>query len=194
LAAPQNDALAKRPSLLPQREGLKSKVGSWNPPTSKPNQDRSQVGVTDVADAPGQPKRISRNMRCQACGRALVADEPVWRRKVSLGKSKLKRWRYVLKTHCEQCKSDLVSYRRAAPCEGCGRPVHDEALRHRTVCSTACARKAAYADARQRRAEARWTVNWASCGQRFTPKRAGSRFCSDDCRVTAWRKHKRVAP
>jgi hypothetical protein len=175
------------PPLPSRRNGLETSVG-WEPHTDSPKPDRSQVAVTLVADAPKR-KRISRNTppRCWGCGRELGANEPAWRSKRFLGKTKLGGWRYCLATQCAQCKSALRSFRPAVPCEGCGRTVHDEELRARTVCSSGCARKAGYADARQRRAECRGTVT-CPCGERFAPKRKGARYCSVNCRVDSFRK------
>jgi hypothetical protein len=113
MAHPPGDAQKRSPAS--GKAGDLKSIVSREPPTSKPNQDRPQVHVTRVEPEP--PLRCDQRniepLHCAACGRELAAEEPVWRGKVSRGRGWLGGWRYVLQTHCEQCKSDLCSYRRA---------------------------------------------------------------------------------
>src|SRR5262245_48023163 len=128
--------------------GLPPRFGSSAELADHTDRIRQLAGVTD-----DENDRRSRSIICNAqetcsqcakCGRALAADEPVWRENVSLGRSLFGGWRYNVAPVCERCKSDCCTSRPPQPCENCRRPVHheDNWRCHRMVCCETCGRAA----------------------------------------------------
>ena len=81
---------------------------------------------------------------------------------------------------------------RAKPCEGCGRPVHNEFdgvsnWRLHTYCSEDCQRTARAANARQRRLQERGMRPCDECREIFEPARKDAKFCSVACKQKAYR-------
>jgi hypothetical protein len=160
---------------------------------------RSMLGVTDNDDA-RRRRSIIHNAQetcsqCASCGRALSAGAPIWRQDLSLGPGIFGRWRYTVAPVCEQCCSEYTDFRLPCPCEGCGRPVHQQAdarFRYHLFCCEKCEQAARATAARQRRSDARGTRSCETCGETFEPTRADSRFCSSACRQRAYRNRKTV--
>jgi hypothetical protein len=129
---------------------------------------------------------------CAQCQRPIAAGEPIWRNARLLGPGFFGGWSYTVAPVCADCKSDLTEFRRAAPCEGCGRQVHNEhnfRSHSRTFCCKQCEHQAYAAEARRQRAEARGlTRTCVECGETFAPKRSDSRFCSAACKQKAYRR------
>jgi hypothetical protein len=130
--------------------------------------------------------------QCPGCGKALAANEPVWRVCVSLGVF-FGSWHYRIAPHCERCKPEppFAHYEDAAACETCGRTVHDPLTirysRH-TFCCDDCRKRAEVAIARQKRNAAKSTTTCDTCGKIFGPAREDARFCSAACRQKAYRQ------
>ena len=128
---------------------------------------------------------------CGACGRILAPGEPVWRPRISLGRSLLSgawgHWQIV--PVCAECTP--IQGEPARPCQGCGRPVHDEwrlPPREHVSCCDACEPKAKAASARAKRAKKREGTVCVSCGKSFTPSRNDAEYCSSVCRQRAYRR------
>jgi hypothetical protein len=127
--------------------------------------------------------------QCARCGHEFTPDEPVWRRRLSFGST-----RWAMAPLCERCRTDR-QYLEAAPCEGCGRPVHNEMgfrPRRRTFCCEDCDKAAVAKAARERRSDARGTRQCDSCGETFEPSRTDARYCSNACRQRAHRRRTAV--
>jgi hypothetical protein len=128
--------------------------------------------------------------QCAKSGCTLTAGVPVWRTRLPLGYGPFGRGQTKVAV-CAQCVSKWRKFRPAAPCEGCGRPVHQEASyrsHRRTFCCEACERTARSTAARERRADARGTRQCETCGETFEPTRTNARFCSSPCRQRAYRQ------
>jgi hypothetical protein len=138
---------------------------------------------------------------CAQCERQLTATEPVWRKQLKTGRGFFGGCRTVIAPICEACaeRSHLDVW-SSGPCENCGRMVH-ETQRHRRrhhYCCDDCREQqelpAAYAHARQRRAEVRGSSRpCAVCGEHFEPARSDAQFCSARCKQKAWRRALRLA-
>ena len=151
------------------------------------------MGVT-ANDPVMQLVRKTRNAQtdathCAGCGHEIKPGEPVWRFRVS--------WHSVfgyshnLAPHCEHCRPKYGRFCRAEPCQGCGRPVHNEMdrVRRRLVfCCAQCQHRAILAVARHKRSHARGTRECQECRQTFEPTRTDSKFCSVACKQRAYRK------
>ena len=130
--------------------------------------------------------------QCAGCGKALAANEPVWRARVSLGAS-FGSWHYAVAPHCERCKPEppFARYEDAAACETCGRIVHDSfttRYRRHTFCCHDCRKRAEEAIARQKRDAAKRTTTCDTSGEIFGPARTDARFCSAACKQKAYRQ------
>ena len=143
---------------------------------------------------------------CADCERPLAPDEPIWRQRISLGRSMFGGTHHRLLPVCETCshaKRSEYSYRYphpstefrpAQPCEGCGRPVHEryrDGLFHRNhhvICCEDCYKAAELKYARETRTLARGTHECQICGKSFEPTRNDAKFCSSACKQKAYRK------
>ena len=134
---------------------------------------------------------------CARCGRRLKPSDPVWRKRVSLGRS------FAVAPTCKGCADEWEERRwPGEPCEGCGRLVHKEKprIRERTLwedfhdikrhsfCCEVCRHKAVTKAVRERRAESRGTYQCEACGKSFRPTRTDAKFCSAGCKQHAYRK------
>ena len=129
---------------------------------------------------------------CANCRKPIAATEPVWRTQIYIGPGFFGGGsRYWVAPHCADCVSDLRDLRKAAPCKGCGRDVHNEYNfrgHSRTFCCAQCERRARAAEARRQRAEVRGSARGcAECGEMFQPTRSDSKFCRAACRQKAYR-------
>jgi hypothetical protein len=131
-----------------------------------------------------------RDMRCAVCGTALGPHDPVWRRQVSVGRNFLGRSSCRVAPCCDRHGSQTVHfYDGGAPCEGCGRVVHNLCRDHRAraFCCRRCEAKVRSAEARDRRREARPPRPCEVCGETFEPTRTDAHYCSPACRQRAYR-------
>jgi hypothetical protein len=128
---------------------------------------------------------------CARCERQLTATEPVWRRRIGLGRGFFGGARWKVALFCEWCAPQSPHYRWSAkPCNACGRMVHtDERLPLPAYCCRACELRQQQARMRQRRAEARGATKvCVRCGETFEPVRADAVVCSNACRQKAYRR------
>jgi hypothetical protein len=133
---------------------------------------------------------------CATCKRILRSDEPVWRKRVGIGRGMFGGRRTAIVPVCEQCIGDDPCVHSVGPCKNCGRTVHDTAWpfpRRFIYCCHHCelthqsARLAAAS--RQRRADARGSSrSCVECGDHFEPRRTDSQYCSTACKQKAYRK------
>jgi len=137
--------------------------------------------------------------QCAACGRALTVDAPVWRRRMPLGYGPFGQWQSTVAPICADCAAKVTSwfirFHPPRPCEGCGRPVHQELnfrSHRRTFCCRNCECAVRTTAARQARSEARGTRPCKGCGETFEPTRTDAHFCSSRCRQRAYRRRKGV--
>jgi hypothetical protein len=160
---------------------------------------RATLGVTDD-DPEREYRRIIRNAQedasvCAKCSRQIAASDPVWRDRLSLGRSLFcVHHRETIAPVCSSCvsKYDGLSPRFSpGPCDGCGRVVHnlysgpDRSL---WFCSEVCQAKARAAQGRERRREARDSQTCEGCAKTFNPTRMDARFCSVACKQRAYRQ------
>jgi len=128
---------------------------------------------------------------CAGCGKALDADEPVWRRRTYYVWEQFGRLTQTVAPHCGHCKTDR-KYLNPRRCEGCGRPVHQEVnrvKRSRAICCEQCEGKVHTQEARTRRAQARGVTRKCQvCAEYFEPTRSDSKFCTARCRQKAYRR------
>jgi hypothetical protein len=128
--------------------------------------------------------RYRRNIRnaqenasvCAKCGRQLVANDPVWRDRLSLGPSFFGGWRTVVAPVCSSCKPEYEIFEDPRPCEGCGRLVHNLSYQRHTLCSEVCRLKARAAHGRTMRREARGSLTCIGCGKTFVPTRTDALY------------------
>ena len=129
---------------------------------------------------------------CAGCQRQLAPNEPVWRRRMSLGRGLFGGWRYTIAPACQSCRGEWTEYQRPFPCEGCGRPVNNQLTRRwrrRTFCGAKCEADVRAREAREKRQRARSTTQTcAACGQAFEPARSDAKFCSAGCKQIAYRR------
>ena len=125
---------------------------------------------------------------CGLCGRALALGEPVWRPRIGLGYSGSGAWHWQIIPVCAECTP--IEGEPSRPCEGCGRPVHDEwrlPPRKYVLCCEACSPKAQAARARATRAKSREGKTCPLCEKSFVPSRIDALFCSVACKQRAYR-------
>jgi hypothetical protein len=100
--------------------------------------------------------------------------------------------------HCEGCAGSLGrrSFSAPVPCAFCARTIRIASNWRcsRPVCCDLCASRAINRLAKAARAERRAKLICISCGQPFTPKRAGAKHCSSRCRQKAYRQRKAGSP
>jgi hypothetical protein len=156
---------------------------------------RSLLGVTDDDDAREQRRVICNAQEtaacCAKCARALKSAEPIWRESLSLGRGWFGGWRTTVAPVCQSCASEWSTYHPPSPCEGCGRPVHNEKtfrVRFLTFCCERCRRRAQASHAREQRCSARSTRTCGMCGETFEPARTDAKFCSPRCKQKAYRQ------
>ena len=154
------------------------------------------MGVT--ADDPARARRINihnaakTGTHCAKCAKELAPGEPVRRHRVGLGYG-LSGWRSTVAPHWIECTHEWRALLlRAKPCEGCGRPVHNEFdgvsnWRLHTYRSEDCQRTARAANARQRRLQERGMRPCDECREIFEPARKDAKFCSVACKQKAYR-------
>jgi hypothetical protein len=126
---------------------------------------------------------------CAECGRQIVASDPVWRQRLSLGRGLFGGWRNTVAPVCSSCKSEYEAF-YARSCDACGRPVHNlySTYRRLTFCSEVCQTKARAAQARNTRREARGSQTCEGCSKIFNSTRTDARFCSVACKQRAYRQ------
>jgi hypothetical protein len=173
----------------------KSTNGQEQDLTALADQINALMGVT--ADDEWRRRRlIIRNAQesascCGECGKAIKPGEPVWRKRISLGRSIFGGWHTRVVPTCKQCSGER-EIRPSKPCEGCGRLVHDVPTyswtKRRTACCDECRTKAQAKAARERRTKARGQRQCEDCGETFKPTRTDSKFCSVACKQRAYRK------
>jgi len=132
---------------------------------------------------------------CGACGDDLADGEPIF----------LRRDGPVCRTCCPD--PDAVerwgTRRWDGPlaCDGCSRPVYFRGDRQRyrlvnghlvawAVCSTRCYQDVKHREAKVRKAAEREPINCAECGERVDARRRDARYCSNACRMVAYRDRK----
>ena len=123
---------------------------------------------------------------CGQCDRPLTPNEAVYWGKVPVGG--WGRWAFtVLGACCAQAERFPAWYRSPRACEGCGRPVHPGRQSRAThvLCSEHCGYVVRY-----RRRPDREPIDCAVCGERLDARRADTRYCSDACRMVAYRARK----
>lgn len=139
---------------------------------------------------------------CGKCHRPLARQEHVWRMRIN-HRFAMFGWTYDTLPLCEMCatQSDWRTFEAPAPCEYCGRIVHNELRmidRKHVYCCTNCESQAQARKARLKRAVSRGTMGCVECGKTFRPTRIDAKFCGSACRQKAYRSrvtdNKSVSP
>lgn len=124
---------------------------------------------------------------CGMCGHPFTITDPVWRIRMMAEAYNL------TAACCQSCAESpwsRITFRPPKPCEGCGRPVHqqrDRIERGRVVCCTDCNSKARSRSRHSQKVARRGLRTCPTCKEEFAPARADAIFCTSPCRQKAYR-------
>lgn len=153
------------------------------------------IFITSDSEREQRIKTYESTLDCRHCGkcqRAFADHDPVWRMRINHRRAMFG-WSYDTVPCCEACATanDFRVFENPAPCEHCGRIVHNELRmidRRHVHCCTNCESRAQSRVARQKRTEARGVLECTECGDTFQPTRNDAKFCGNSCRQKAYRK------
>lgn len=126
---------------------------------------------------------------CAGC-RPEEYSHPLRRRHYSSG------WEWEGDTGRSIGEGRRYSFEESEPCEACGRPVVNEpemnipGTRKYTACNWRCRRKVYTKKRKERREAKRSDMECGQCGRTFTPDRSDAKWCSDACKMKAYRRRK----
>ena len=131
--------------------------------------------------------------RCGKCQSPISVHAPVWRMRINHRPSMFGGWSYDTMPCCEECASNrtLTVFENPAPCENCGRTVHNELRmidRKHVYCCEKCGAQAQAKAAREKRTASRVELSCRECGVTFQPARMDTKFCCSACKQKAYRK------
>ncbi len=156
----------------------------------------------DVHCAASRLLAVAANRHADFCGRCAIGlpvAEPVWQQGVDVSMDPSNRRvqrRWLRTTVCGRCARRDRSW-WAEPCVVCGRQVHLYSARAKVV--TCCVRHRRVAEDAHRRSARHYAAagrpesRCQGCGDVLGVRRLGTKWCTEACRVAAYRRRKASA-